>query len=131
MPDPRTEPVSVKVLLTTGEGVVIEWRDAHQSRYTFPYLREQCPCATRRERPARPPARGRRAQGQSVGPRRVRGALPMYQEPARALRAEPVGHYAVHFDFSDGHGTGIYSFEYFRRICPCEECKAAREAQEE
>jgi len=120
--DPRTEPLSVKVLLTTGEGVAIEWRDSHRSRYSFPYLREQCPCATCRER---------RAQGQSVVASRVRGDLPMYQEPARAVRAEPVGHYAVRFDFSDGHSTGIYSFEYLRRICPCEECKAMREGEEE
>lgn len=121
MPDPRTDPVNVKVLLTTGEGVVIAWRDGHESRYTFPYLREQCPCATCRER---------RAQGQSVVQSRVRGDLPIYQEPARALRAEPVGHYAVRFDFSDGHTTGIYSFEYFRRICPCEECRAKRTEEE-
>lgn len=120
--NPRTEPVSVKVLLTSGEGVHIEWRDAHQSRYTFPYLREQCPCAT---------CRDRRAQGQSVVVSRLRGDLPVYQEPARALRAEPVGHYALRFDFSDGHGTGIYSFEFFRAICPCQECQAQRKAEGE
>lgn len=120
--DPRTEPVSVKVLLTTGEGVVVEWRDGHQSRYTFPYLREHCPCAT---------CRDRRAQGQSVVGSRVRGDLPLYQEPARALRAEPVGHYAVRFDFSDAHGTGIYSFEYLRRICPCDNCRSVRKGEAE
>lgn len=25
----------------------------------------------------------------------------------------PVGHYAVRLDFSDGHNTGIYTWEYF------------------
>ena len=25
-------------------------------------------------------------------------------------------------DFSDNHGTGIYSFEYLRELCPCEAC---------
>jgi DUF971 family protein len=33
-----------------------------------------------------------------------------------------VGHYAVQFDFNDGHSTGIFSFEYLRQICPCEAC---------
>lgn len=120
--DPRTEPTSVKVLLTSGEGVAIEWRDGHRSRYSFPYLREQCPCATCRER---------RARGQSVTQSRIRGDLPVYQEPARAVQAEPVGHYAVRFDFSDGHTTGIYSFPYFREICPCEDCRAVRKGEHE
>lgn len=109
--DSRTEPASIKVLLSTGEGVVVDWQDGHRSRYTFPYLREHCPCATCRER--RPQAAGK-------------NLLPIYQEPARALQAEPVGNYAVRFAFSDGHNTGIYSFEYFRKICPCDACEAAR-----
>jgi len=116
--DPRNEPVSVKILLTTGEGVAIEWRDGHQSRYTFPYLREQCPCATCRER---------RSQGQEVTESNIKTPLPVYKEPARALAAEPVGNYAVRFAFSDNHTTGIYSFDYLRRICPCSECTAARQ----
>ena len=120
--DPRSEPLSIKILLTTGEGVAIEWRDAHQSRYTFPYLREQCPCATCRER---------RSQGQDVTDSNIKSSLPIYKEPARALAAEPVGNYAVRFAFSDNHTTGIYSFDYLRRICPCPECRAARKGEQE
>ena len=26
------------------------------------------------------------------------------------------------FGFSDGHGTGIFSFENLRKLCVCEEC---------
>jgi DUF971 family protein len=29
---------------------------------------------------------------------------------------EPVGNYAVRLKFSDGHATGIYSWQYLRRI---------------
>jgi DUF971 family protein len=117
MPSPRTEPVSVKILLTTGAGVAIDWQDGHQSRYTFPYLREQCPCAT---------CRDLHGKGEAVSPAKVVTPLPMYKEPVKALQAEAVGNYAVRFNFSDGHHTGIYSFEYLRHICPCEECEAAR-----
>lgn len=120
--DPRTQPLSVKIFLTTGEGVAIEWGDAHRSRYTFPYLREKCPCATCRER---------RAQGQQVQQSKIITVLPLYHEPARAVQAEPVGNYAVRFAFSDGHHTGIYSFDYFRRICPCAQCAAERKGEEE
>jgi DUF971 family protein len=36
-----------------------------------------------------------------------------------------VGNYAIRIMWSDGHSTGIYSFEHFRKICPCPECRAA------
>jgi len=113
--DLRTEPASVKILLTTGEGVAVEWRDGHSSRYTFPYLRDHCPCATCREHHGPPPGKV---------------ALPLYKEKMSAVQAEAVGHYAVRFAFSDGHATGIYSFEYLRQICPCDTCRAARPSEE-
>ena len=40
----------------------------------------------------------------------------------KATRAELVGNYALTLLFSDGHSTGIYSFEYLRRECPCKDC---------
>ncbi|MEE8202081.1 MAG: DUF971 domain-containing protein [Candidatus Acidoferrales bacterium] len=118
--DPRAEPTKVKILLTSGEGVKIDWRDAHHSHYTFPYLREHCPCAT---------CNDRRARHQSVTGARLQSDLPLYQERVRAVQAEPVGHYAVRFDFSDAHTTGIYSFDYLRRICPCPECRTNRKEE--
>ena len=36
---------------------------------------------------------------------------------------EPVGNYAVCFRWSDGHMTGIYTFDYLRSLCPCQECE--------
>ncbi len=36
---------------------------------------------------------------------------------------EPMGHYAYNIAFKDGHETGIYSFEYLRSICECDECR--------
>ena len=120
--DPRTQPTGVRILLTSGEGVRIEWRDGHRSHYTFPYLRKRCPCAT---------CRDLRSKGASPTQARIKSDLPMYEPPARAVQAEPVGNYAVRFTFSDGHATGIYSFEYFREICPCDECTANRKGTEE
>jgi DUF971 family protein len=26
------------------------------------------------------------------------------------------------FSFSDGHGTGIYTFEMLRKLCRCKDC---------
>ena len=33
-----------------------------------------------------------------------------------------VGRYALRFDWSDGHETGIYPWDLLRRLCPCGEC---------
>jgi DUF971 family protein len=35
-----------------------------------------------------------------------------------ALSANLVGNYAMQIEWSDGHGSGIYSFEYLREISP-------------
>src|ERR1700721_984990 len=40
-----TDPKSGKVNLSTGTGLDIEWKDGHQSHYSFPFLRDACPCA--------------------------------------------------------------------------------------
>ena len=43
--EPSADPKSVKVGLTTGSGVDIEWKDGHRSHYSFIFLRDACPCA--------------------------------------------------------------------------------------
>jgi DUF971 family protein len=44
----------------------------------------------------------------------------------KILDAAGVGGYAVQFRFSDGHETGIYSFDRLREDCPCEACRRGR-----
>ncbi|MDB5329847.1 MAG: hypothetical protein JWP03_998, partial [Phycisphaerales bacterium] len=41
-----------------------------------------------------------------------------YATPLQAVGAELVGNYALRIDWSDNHGSGIYSFQYLREICP-------------
>ena len=36
--------------------------------------------------------------------------------PIKALDADLVGNYAIRISFSDGHTTGIYSWEYLRSL---------------
>ncbi len=121
-PHPRlaNDPKSVKINLTTGTGVEIDWKDGHRSSYTFVYLRDACPCALcddEREKS------GRKA-GEPV--RLAPGALPMFKAAARALAAEQVGKYALRFAWNDNHDLGIYSWAYLREICPCAECSRER-----
>lgn len=84
----------------------IRWAGGHVSEYPPLLLRLRCPCAGCVEemtgRALLDPA--------SVDP----GVYP--------LEIEHVGRYALRFQWSDGHGTGIYPFDLLRRICPCSEC---------
>ena len=112
------DPNSVKVHLTSGEGVDIEWKDGHLSSYTFPYLRDACPCALCDEERGKS---GREA-GQPV--KLKPGELPMFKPAVKPDSAEGVGKYAIKFNWNDGHSLGIYSWKWLREICPCEECTA-------
>jgi DUF971 family protein len=119
-PTAATDPKSVKVNLTTGTGVDIEWNDGHVSHYDFVYLRDACPCALcneERDKSGRQPGQPAKA---------APGALPMFKEKARPVSAEGVGKYAIKFKWNDGHDLGIYSWHFLREVCPCAECRAAQ-----
>jgi DUF971 family protein len=115
--DPRKQPSTIKVHVSTGEGLEIVWSDAHSSKYTFPYLRENCPCAMCNDE------REKKSEHKHNAP--ALSPLPMYKPRVTATGASPVGNYAIQFQFSDSHATGIYSFGHLREICPCEACALA------
>jgi DUF971 family protein len=99
--------------LDDGALIEIQWDErGHVGRYPALDLRLACRCASCQEemsgRPILDPA--------TVPP------------DVRALGLKLVGGYAVHFSWSDGHGTGIYPWEYLLSICPCPECTARRAA---
>jgi DUF971 family protein len=47
----------------------------------------------------------------------------MFKAAAKPVSAEGVGKYAIKFNWNDGHELGIYSWQWLREICPCEECQ--------
>lgn len=115
--DPRKKPTSVKIHVSSGAGVDITWADGHASHYDFAYLREECPCATCNDE------RIKKAELQSAAPGFASSpALPMFKPKPRAQAATQVGNYAIQLSFTDGHSTGIYSYDHLRSICPCAEC---------
>jgi DUF971 family protein len=109
--EPRTDPVHVGPS-DDETRLVIEWRDGHRSEYQPRALRLACPCAGCVEEMTGRPL---------LEPRRV----PADVYPT-AIRW--VGRYALGFEWSDRHSTGIYPFELLRELCPCDECRAVREA---
>lgn len=114
-------PEKVRVLLSEGKGLEIDWSDGHRSAWGFAWLRNACPCATCNEE--------RKAEGRKPGEPKPKAAelLPMYTPPAKPASAHGVGRYAIQFNWQDGHSGGIYSWEYLRRVCQCRECTFAAE----
>lgn len=119
-PTAATDPRSVKVHLTTGAGMDIEWSDGHASHYNFLYLRDACPCAMCEDERSKA---GRRPGDPAVA---APGALLIFKPHAKPLSAEGVGKYAIKFSWNDNHDLGIYSWKFLREVCPCDECKSSR-----
>src|SRR5881227_2079851 len=113
--DPRKKPTSVKIHVSSGASVDITWADGHLSHYDFAYLRDECPCATCNDE------RIRKGAFAAAGPAST-AALPMFKPKTRAQAATSVGNYAIQITFTDGHATGIFSYDHLRSICPCVEC---------
>jgi len=63
-----------------------------------------------------------REKNSRMGSKTGTSVLPMFKPRVTAKSANAVGNYAIQILFSDGHTTGIYSFEHLREICPCEQC---------
>ena len=118
-----SQPKAVRVNVTTGAGMEIDWADGHSSQYKFQYLRDVCPCATCDDL--------REKSGASPGePPKTANPLHMYKDPARPTEASRVGNYAMSFVWNDGHRTGIYSWDFLRVMCPCVDCTAARKLKD-
>jgi DUF971 family protein len=116
LPRISVTPEKVRVLLTEGKGMEIDWADGHRSAWSFAWLRVACPCAICVEE--------RKADGRKIGQPKPRPAavLPMFTPPAKPASAQAVGRYAIQFNWQDGHSGGIYSWDYLRRSCQCREC---------
>ena len=102
------------IAISKSKGVKIDWKDGHHSEYGLTYLRDKCPCATCTGAHGTTP---REPEAPQAGP------FQMYKPALKMLNVEPVGNYAIRIHWSDGHSSGIYSYEHLRSICPCGICK--------
>ncbi len=92
-----------------GSELAIKWADGSESFIPLEKLRRACPCA------------GCKGEMDILGN--------VYRGPDVALpptafelvRIKRVGGYAVQPVWADGHATGIYSFDYLRRVASAEE----------
>lgn len=86
-----------------GTELALRFADGEELYLSLDMLRRACPCAACQ---GEPDALGRVLRPvQQIGPRGF-----------ELQRYEVVGGYAVQLFWADGHSTGIYSFDYLRRL---------------
>ncbi|MBU2800883.1 DUF971 domain-containing protein [Acidithiobacillus caldus] len=97
MSDARTQPTELRPL-TISRVLEIDWADGSTSRVSFETLRVECPCAE---------CKGHTPEQAQI----ITG-----KEEVNLTDIQAVGNYAVQLFFSDGHSTGIYTWEYLRLL---------------
>ena len=115
-----TDPLHLAI--SKSKGISIDWTDGHASKYSLEYLRDNCPCAGCTGAHGTEPQRTDYSSPQPANP------FQMYRPKLKMDDIEEVGSYAIRIKWNDGHSAGIYSWQHLREICPCDACKAARDA---
>jgi len=103
------QPVDMQVV---GAELAVKWSDESEDFVALETLRRFCPCAA------------------CLGEKDIFGKT--YRAPERAYgvgafevaRFLPVGGYAVQLVWRDGHNTGLYTWEWIRRVAAASTGKA-------
>ena len=96
----RLEPTNVQQI---GNELAIHWNDGGESYLDLQLLRRACPCAACGGEPD--------VLGNIMRPN------VKYSDNSFELAGfQIVGGYALQLNWRDGHNTGIYSFQYLRRL---------------
>jgi DUF971 family protein len=100
----RIKPQTPKVLPTDvaiapDGAIVVRWADGQESRFEAVWLRARCPCAGCVDEWS-----GKRTFGEAE-----------VKQDVRAHNLQPIGRYAVQIQWSDGHDSGIYSWDSLRK----------------
>lgn len=94
-------PVDLQVV---GTELAIRWEDGGESYLPLLTMRRFCPCAS------------------CAGEKDILGNLykgpdrPLTPKSSELVRLQPIGGYAIQPVWGDGHNTGLYTFEYLRRL---------------
>lgn len=92
------------------DGILVEWdAHGHQALFESRGLRLACPCAGCVEEMTGRPL---------LDPDSVPAGV-------RPVQLSLVGTYGLRVAWSDGHGTGIYTFARLLAECPCPRCRRA------
>lgn len=96
-----------KTLKQVGDDRIgIVWNDGHETTVPVRTIRLACRCANCVEEMSGRPVLDPKSVPDDVHP----------------LVINPVGRYAIHIAWSDGHTSGITTYEHLRSLCPCDAC---------
>jgi DUF971 family protein len=87
-----------------GHELAIKWADGEESFIPLEVLRRCCPCA------------GCRGETDVLGNVYKNPGRPLAPAAFQLVRLARVGGYAIQPVWADGHATGIYSFDYLKRV---------------
>ncbi|HWF18698.1 MAG TPA: DUF971 domain-containing protein [Verrucomicrobiae bacterium] len=91
-----------------GEELAIKWEDGSESFVRLEKLRQHCPCA------------GCKGEVDIMGNVYKGPEQKLDLRAFQLLRLGTVGTYAVQPFWADGHSTGIFSFDYLRKVAEAE-----------
>lgn len=100
--DDTNSPRDLKVKIKEQQ-LIIDWKDGKHSEFSLDDLRKQCPCAacrTDRDKKNENPFNILKADPTTI----------------RVTSAKLVGNYAIQFNWSDGHNTGIFDFRFLHEL---------------
>jgi DUF971 family protein len=96
----RLEPANIQQI---GDELAIQWNDGAESFLNLEFLRRACPCAA--------------CGGEPDVLGNISRPNVTYSDDSFELKSFAlVGGYALQPQWADGHNTGIYSFQYLRRL---------------
>jgi len=96
-------PVDVQII---GAELAIKWDDGSESFIRLEKLRRGCPCA------------GCQGEKDVLGNVYKLPEQPLSAAAFELIRVSAVGGYALQPVWADGHATGLYSFDYLKRLAP-------------
>jgi DUF971 family protein len=91
-------------LQVIGHELAVKWEDGTESFIPLEKLRRACPCA------------GCKGEMDILGNVYRAPDKPYAPNAFQVTRVGMVGGYAVQPLWADGHGTGLYTFDYLRRV---------------
>jgi len=98
------------IAVSKSKGIDIDWKDGLRAHYSLALLRDNCPCAVCTGAHGTEPQKTDHLGADAGSP------FQMYKASLKMLACEAVGNYALKINWNDGHSSGIFSFEYLRKL---------------
>ncbi len=101
------QPIPTQLERNENRTLAIDWSDGYKQTLAFRTLRDACQCANCMEKKSAEPS-------EPPGTLKILSAAETM--PLDIVSMRPVGNYAYNIEFSDGHSSGIFSFELLRGL---------------